>query len=88
MIQTEKYGKVAILPIGMAQVSSVVLTVEKGDQVKKGDNISYFQFGGSDCVMVFERRVEFKAQPKDKVKVREQIATFEDLAVVDGPQRR
>ena len=88
VIQTEKYGKVAILPIGMAQVSSVMLTVKKGDHVKKGDNISYFQFGGSDCVMVFERKVHFKAKPKDKVKVRKQIATFEDLPVADGPPPR
>lgn len=39
-------GLVAVLPIGMAQVSSVKLTVKKDDVVKKGDEISYFQFGG------------------------------------------
>lgn len=80
VIQTEKYGKVAILPIGMAQVSSVVLRVHEGQTIKKGDEISYFQFGGSDCVMVFERRVEFKQlPPKCKwVAVRKQIATFLD----------
>ncbi|KAE8141665.1 phosphatidylserine decarboxylase-domain-containing protein [Aspergillus pseudotamarii] len=60
VIQTKDYGKVAVLPIGMAQVPSVGMTVKKGDHVKKGDNISYFQFGGSDMVVVFEK-VTFKS---------------------------
>lgn len=48
-------GLVAVLPMGMAQVSSVVVTCEEGQTLQKGDEISYFQFGGSDIVMVFER---------------------------------
>lgn len=47
-------GLVAVLPIGMAQVSSVKLSVTKGQHVAKGEEISYFQFGGSDIVLVFE----------------------------------
>jgi phosphatidylserine decarboxylase len=82
-------GKIAVLPMGMAQVSSVVfvkpgtqelirLSAEErkgrsyneqvallnekvrqevvGKTVAKGDMISTFLFGGSDLVMVFERR--------------------------------
>jgi Phosphatidylserine decarboxylase len=49
-------GLVAVLPMGMAQVSSIVLTVEAGQTLQKGDEISYFQFGGSDIVMVFQRQ--------------------------------
>jgi phosphatidylserine decarboxylase len=84
-------GKVAILPMGMAQVSSVVFVTPKAEgqkpivltrdetkrlnyqqqvellnkrihdalvkkQFSKGEMFSYFQFGGSDCVMVFERK--------------------------------
>lgn len=58
-------GKVAILPMGMAQVSSIIVTAEKGVTLTKGDEISYFQFGGSDIVMVFERasNVSITAQP-------------------------
>ncbi|KAJ8481385.1 hypothetical protein ONZ51_g6044 [Trametes cubensis] len=48
-------GLVAVLPIGMAQVSSVVLSVKEGDIVKKGQEISCFQMGGSDIVMVFQK---------------------------------
>lgn len=84
-------GKVAILPMGMAQVSSVVFVTPKsegqkpivltpgekekldyqgqvehlntklrsalvGKQFDKGEMFSFFQFGGSDCVVVFERK--------------------------------
>jgi phosphatidylserine decarboxylase len=84
-------GKVAILPMGMGQVSSVVFVTPKADGQKpivlspeekkgrtyqeqvdllnkkihdalvgkhfsKGEMFSFFQFGGSDCVMVFERK--------------------------------
>ncbi len=48
-------GLVACLPMGMAQVSSVVFTAEQGVTVRKGEELGYFQFGGSDFVMVFER---------------------------------
>ena len=48
-------GLVACLPMGMAQVSSVVITAEAGKTLHKGEELGYFQFGGSDFVMVFER---------------------------------
>ena len=38
----------------MCQVSSVVLSVQPGQPVVKGQEISFFQFGGSECVVVFE----------------------------------
>jgi len=53
-------GLVAACPIGMAQVSSVVLSVKEGDIVQKGDEISYFQMGGSDIVLVFEAASKVK----------------------------
>ncbi|TVY59354.1 Phosphatidylserine decarboxylase proenzyme [Lachnellula suecica] len=49
-------GLVAVLPIGMCQVSSVVITAEVGKVLRKGEEISYFQFGGSDVVIVFEAK--------------------------------
>jgi len=48
-------GLVACLAIGMAQVSSVIITADVGVTVHKGEELGYFQFGGSDFVMVFER---------------------------------
>ena len=47
-------GLVAVLPIGMSQVSSVIITAEVGVTVRKGEELSYFQFGGSDIILLFE----------------------------------
>jgi phosphatidylserine decarboxylase precursor len=47
-------GLVAVLPIGMCQVSSVIITAEVGVTVRKGEELSYFQFGGSDIILLFE----------------------------------
>lgn len=56
-------GLVAVLPIGMAQVSSVNLTVEVGSTLHKGEEFGYFSFGGSDIVTLFEpNRVELTAK--------------------------
>ena len=58
-------GLVAVLPIGMSQVSSVIITAEVGVTVRKGEELSYFQFGGSDIILVFEAssNVSLSAQP-------------------------
>lgn len=57
-------GLVAVVPIGMCQVSSVIMTAEVGVTVRKGEELSYFQFGGSDIILVFEAasNVSFTAQ--------------------------
>ena len=47
-------GLVAVLPIGMAQVSSVNLTADEGATLAKGEEFGFFAFGGSDIVMLFE----------------------------------
>ena len=51
-------GLVAALPIGMFQVSSINLSVKTGDIVKKEEEISWFEFGGSDIVLVFEKKAK------------------------------
>jgi phosphatidylserine decarboxylase len=69
-------GLVAVLPIGMAQVSSVIITAEVGVTLRKGEEISYFQFGGSDIIVLFEAasNVSFTAQPGVHYKVGTRIA--------------
>ncbi len=54
VIDSPEVGLVAVLPIGMAYVSSVNLTTEVGAELRKGDQFGYFLFGGSDIVMVFQ----------------------------------
>ncbi|KAL0930307.1 phosphatidylserine decarboxylase [Colletotrichum truncatum] len=71
VIENEHLGKVAVLPIGMAMVSGVKLTVREGDKIKKGDEISTFLFGGSDIICVFQKQAglkveDFIASPKDE----------------------
>lgn len=62
IIETKEYGLVALLPIGMSQVSSVNFedTVKVGQTFKKGDMLGYFLFGGSDFVLLFQSKVDFK----------------------------
>lgn len=48
-------GMVCIVPIGMAEVSSCIITVKEGQQVEKGEQIGYFQFGGSTHCLLFKK---------------------------------
>ncbi|KAI6083726.1 putative phosphatidylserine decarboxylase [Hypoxylon rubiginosum] len=77
LVLETKIGLVAVLPIGMAQVSSVILTAEKGRTLFKGEEVAYFQFGGSDVVMVFQAssNVQFTATPGVHYDMGETIAT-------------
>jgi phosphatidylserine decarboxylase len=50
-------GLLCLIPIGMAEVSSCVVTVREGQHVNKGDQIGYFQFGGSTHCLVFRKGV-------------------------------
>lgn len=56
VIDSPEAGLVAVLPIGMAYVSSVNLTPEVGAELEKGDPFGYFMFGGSDIVTVYQDR--------------------------------
>lgn len=60
VIDTDEYGLVAVLPIGMSQICSCNWeeNLAVGDVVKKGDPMGYFLFGGSDIVMVFQSCVD------------------------------
>jgi phosphatidylserine decarboxylase len=69
-------GLVAVLPIGMCQVSSVIMTAEQGVTLRKGEEIAYFQFGGSDVIMLFEARsnVSFTAETGAHYKMGTRVA--------------
>lgn len=60
IVETDGYGLVAIMPIGMSQVSSVCFEkeVQVGQRVEKGDMLGCFLFGGSDIVLIFQSDVE------------------------------
>ena len=69
-------GLVAVLPMGMAQVSSVINTAEVGVTLRKGEEIAYFQFGGSDIVVLFEAssNISITAQPNVHYKMGTRLA--------------
>jgi phosphatidylserine decarboxylase len=48
-------GTVCVMPVGMAEVSSNIVTVDKGQRVGKGDQVGYFQFGGSTHCLIFKK---------------------------------
>jgi phosphatidylserine decarboxylase len=61
VLETGDYGLVALLPVGMSQISSVNYepALKVGDRVKKGDKLGYFLFGGSDFVLFFQKGADF-----------------------------
>jgi phosphatidylserine decarboxylase precursor len=61
ILETKEFGLVALLPIGMSPVSSVNFeeNIKMGSHVKKGDMLGYFLFGGSDFIMIFQKKTEF-----------------------------
>jgi phosphatidylserine decarboxylase len=61
IVDTGEHGLVALIPMGMAQVSSVNFedNVRVGTSHKKGDMLGTFLFGGSDFVIVFQKKAGF-----------------------------
>ncbi|WP_018434945.1 phosphatidylserine decarboxylase family protein [Paraburkholderia atlantica] len=47
-------GQVACVFVGMADVSSCMIEALPGQRVRKGDELGFFQYGGSTCCLVFE----------------------------------
>ena len=47
-------GLVAVIPVGMAQISSVVMSPISGTDVEKGTEFGHFLFGGSDIIVLFQ----------------------------------
>jgi len=70
IIENPAFGKVAIIPIGITEISSIRFSVKKGDEISKGKELGYFSYGGSSLALVFEpgmiRRFENYCQPKSE----------------------
>ena len=64
ILKTEKFGDIAMFDIGATMVGGIVQTYKANSSVKKGEEKGYFLFGGSTCILVFE---------KDKVVIDEDI---------------
>lgn len=64
ILSTQNFGDIAMVDVGATMVGSIVQTYKPNSYVKKGDEKGYFLFGGSTCIMVFE---------KDRVEIDEDI---------------
>ena len=49
-----QFGTVACICVGMADVSSCVIDALPGQRVNKGDELGYFQYGGSTWCLVMQ----------------------------------
>ena len=60
IIETEKFGLVAMIPVGMSQICSVnwLQDLQPGKRLHRGTEMGYFQFGGSDIILLFQRGVD------------------------------
>ena len=78
VIDTEEFGLVAVLPIGMSQISSVNFVPELavGQHVEKGDLLGWFLFGGSDMVYLFQKDVHFELASTDHLLMGEHLGTL------------
>ena len=76
-------GLMAILFVGMAEVSSNEITVYEGQHVNKGDQLGMFHFGGSTHCLIFRPQVKLRFDlhgqtpglHSENIPVRSRIAT-------------
>ena len=54
-----KIGYVCVMPVGMVEISSCVIhkKIKPGYHVEKGEELGYFQFGGSTHCLIFQKNV-------------------------------
>lgn len=64
ILKTVNKGNVLLAPVGATMVGSIIETYRPEQEVKKGDEMGYFAFGGSTVVMLVDR---------DKIKIDQDI---------------
>lgn len=59
-IDSVAHGRVMVICVGAMMVGSTVITRQEGEEVKRGEELGYFKFGGSTIVLLFEEgRMKF-----------------------------
>ncbi|AKB33194.1 Phosphatidylserine decarboxylase [Methanosarcina siciliae HI350] len=89
IIKTEKYGYVAMIPVGLNTIGSVIfeekfkkVTPENAVEIRKGDEVGYFQYGGSLNILLFEKG----CFPAIRIPQRQIIGTLEEKETADKPK--
>ena len=75
VLDTQDFGKMALVSVGVQQVSSVVWDeyVQVGADLHQGDELGRFLFGGSDVVMMFEKGKAPSVAPDKSLKAGETL---------------
>lgn len=67
ILDTQDFGLVGMVSVGMFTISSIEFIRQVGDVVKKGDELGHFAYGGSAIILLFEsNRVEFSIPLDEK----------------------
>ncbi len=87
-----KIGLMCAIFIGMAEVSSCIIRdkddkdIKPGDRIEKGDQLGYFQHGGSTHCLVFRKGViengNFTDNQNEKIKINDEIKMGQRIALV------
>ena len=70
-------GLVCVMPTGMVEISSCIIDpkMKQGYHVEKGEELGYFQFGGSTHCIIFQKGVINNfSQLEGDIKVGQKIA--------------
>lgn len=55
ILKSEKFGDILLSEIGATMVGGIIQNYIPNTSVKKGDEKGYFFFGGSSCILLFEK---------------------------------
>lgn len=55
ILRTKGFGDVVLSEIGATMVGGIVQTFRRDQPLKKGQEKGYFNFGGSSCILIFEK---------------------------------
>ncbi|HUV82792.1 MAG TPA: phosphatidylserine decarboxylase [archaeon] len=91
IIKTEKYGYVAMIPVGLNTIASVIfeekfkkVTSENPVCIYKGEEVGYFQYGGSLNILLFEKG----CFPAVRIPQGQIIGTLNEKGLVDKAKRQ
>ena len=83
-----RIGLMAVLEVGMAEVSSCEVFVKEGQKIKKGDEIGTFHFGGSTHCLIFRPEVQLKFITQGPPFPEANVKVCSALAVVVGDVKK
>ena len=77
IMDTPEYGRIAIVAVGIQQVSSVVWNdaIRVGVEIEQGQELGLFQFGGSDILLLLESGRELTTENNKPMKVGDKLKT-------------